>query len=165
MISSPRILSVMESLAILLFGVWVAYIMDREGVIFTSSAAESATILAGLTSFYGTMLGFVIAIVSFLFSSADKRDFFILRVSKSYRSHWSIFKGALYSCFLATFLSLSGLIAVWLSILHELHCVAIVAAGAWVLVRLILVVWAVKSMIDAEVRLGTQARKGISPMR
>jgi len=40
--------------------------------------------------------------------------------------------------------------------------IAIISASVWVFIRLVRVVWVMKHMIDAEVRIGNQKRAALS---
>jgi hypothetical protein len=136
--------------------------IDRGWLVFIEGGSDNIAVLSALVGFFGTMLGFVIGVVTFLFGASDNNAFRVLRASESYRAHWSIFKGALFSCFVATFLSVGAIIAAWFSILYKLHGAAVVGAGLWVFVRLIRVVWVLKHLIDGEVRLGAASRERVS---
>lgn len=140
---------------------YLAIRVEPPNIEFISDHANYVAVLSALAGFFGTMLGFVIAVIIFLFGMAEVPAFAILRASRSYKSHWSIFKGALYSCFLATCLCVAALIAVWLSLTTMALNIAIISASVWVFIRLVLVVWVMKQMIDAEVRIGSQNRPSL----
>lgn len=155
-----RNLIFVDGLLATLAGLFLACLLYREtfGELAVDNA-QTIAILSALVNLFGTLLGFVIAMIALLFSAIEQPSFKILRASESYRIQWAIFKGALYSCFTATVLSVIGLFAAWVSMLGVgLKC-AIVAASIWVVIRLIRVVWVLKLMIEGEVRLGRELRK------
>jgi hypothetical protein len=121
-------------------------------------ANTSASILSGLAGFFGTMLGFVIAIVTFLLSVADNTAFVTLRASLSYSKHWAIFVGALYSCFAATSLAVSGLLVSCVGLFTSVHAIIIFAVSLWGLLRLALVLWVISKMVQGEIRIGHRSR-------
>jgi hypothetical protein len=134
---------------------------ENPRITFIDDATNNIAILSALVGFFGTMLGFVIAVITFLFGLSETPAFAVLRASKFYNSHWAIFKGALYSCFVATCLSVACLMAAWMGIQLKLPYIAVVSASLWVIARLSRVVWVLKHMIDGEVRSGGHSRASL----
>jgi len=147
------------ALASVAAGVWI----QRYGgaALIGSDRSNSLTVLAALLSLFGTMLGFIMAVIAFLFALVEKKSFTILRASRSYADHWSIFSGALSACAVATLASLCSLIAAWIDALPPWLLTLLFATTLWSVGRLARVVWVIKKMIQAEVRLGRDLRPEI----
>lgn len=151
-----------EGAALAVFGIaiaWLAHRSEPPRIAFSTETSDAIAVMAALAGTFGTLLGFAIAVIVFLFSVIGNPAFAVLRASSSYGVQWAIFKGALYACFVAAAFSITGLCAAWCSLLSTWHEVLIVLSSAWAVLRLARVVWVVKHMIDAEVRLGAMSRK------
>ena len=138
---------------------WVYFFGGKE--IIQASQPHQMAVLSALLGFCSTLLGFVIAVVAFLFGLVEKPAFRILRASRAYREHWAIFRGALRACAAASLISLVALVwggsqglPVWLF-------VALFGSVGWLLVRMGRVVWVLEKMMDAEIRLGANSRSSI----
>jgi hypothetical protein len=138
---------------------WLARGSEPPRIAFLVAPSDTIAVMAALAGTFGTLLGFAIAVIAFLFSVSGNPAFGLLRASKSYGVQWAIFKSALYACFVATAASVTGICAAWCSLLSKWHEVLIVLSSVWALLRLARVVWVMKHMIDAEVRLGCLSRK------
>jgi hypothetical protein len=119
------------------------------------------SLASSLVSVFGTMLGFVIAAVTFLFGLVDKEPFRVVRASHSYSDHWAIFRSAMRACAAATLASLVGAITVWIG-KPPLWIVALVfATTLWLIARVARVLWVIEQMIKAEIRVGANTREGV----
>jgi hypothetical protein len=141
-------------------GLWLYQYGGAELVV--SFRSNNITVLTALLSLFGTLLGFIIAVVAFLFSLVDKKAFNIFRASRSYADHWSIFNSALNACAAATLASLCGLIAACIDALAPWLVTLILSTTLWSIGRFARVVWVIKKMIQAEVRLGMGMRPEVT---
>lgn len=139
------------------FAVWL-YLRDGAKVFIHVGMADSLTVASALMGVFGSLLGFILASITFLFGIVDRESFRVLRASHSYPDHWAIFASALRACAFASLTSLCGLIAVWLGSLPLWLLVAMFATIAWSIARVARVVWVLQKMIEAEVRIGRSTR-------
>lgn len=145
-------------LVVVLIG-WAYFFDGREAI--QASQPNQIAILSALLGFCSTLLGFVIAVVTFLFGLVEKPAFRILRASRAYSEHWAIFRGALRACAAASLVSLVALVWGGSQSLPVWLIVALVGSVGWLLVRMGRVVWVLEKMMDAEIRLGANSRGSI----
>jgi hypothetical protein len=148
------------ALASVATGIWLYGYGGAE--LIGNNRSDNLTVFSALLSLFGTTLGFIIAVIAFLFGLVDKKAFNILRASRSYTDHWAIFSGALNACAAATLASLCGLIAAWIEALAPWLLALVLATTIWSVGRLARVVWVIKKMIQAEVRLGIEVRSDLA---
>lgn len=123
----------------------------------TSDAITAASAIAGMCA---GLLGFLIAVVTFLLSMADNKNWAVFRLSNSYRIHWGIFKHAMVACFVSTLLSAAALLCLVYAAVPAFLTVTLAAALLWLAFRLCRVLWAIGMIIDAEVAFASNMRKG-----
>lgn len=148
------------TLVVAVSAAFAAWLYFGAGATFFSleRSSDNLAVAAALVSLFGTLLGFIIAAITFLFGIVDKEAFKILRASFSYRDHWRIFKSCLNACALATLLSVVALVCFWIKVLPLVVLVVAFAAVILSVARIGRVVWVIGHMIDAEVRLGNETR-------
>ena len=154
-----RFLLAHEGLIALAIGALAAFFCYTHGAFDISGKSDNISACSALASLFGTLLGFAIATITFLFSTTGQKELIPLRASKSYEVHWQIFGGLLTSTLTATLLSVVGL---WLSLagrLTQLHTSLLVGASIWVAFRVCRVVWVMLKLIAAEVAAGNRTRQ------
>src|SRR5262249_18332911 len=142
------------------FAVWI-YLYGGKQFFDPERPSDNIAVAAALIGLFGTLLGFIIAAITFLFGIVDKDAFRILRGSVSYADHWSIFKGCLRSCALTTFVALTVLLCFWVKVVPFGLLVLAFGATGLSIVRIGRVVWVIQHMINAEVRMGNATRQNL----
>ena len=139
------------------FTIWIYH--EGRPVLSSLDRSSQLSVISTFLSLSGTLLGFVIAAITFLFGIIDNHAFRIVRASRSYRDHWAIFRGAMRACAVATLSSLVGVVVVSFDATPRWLEVLLFAAILWMTIRLARVVWVIEKMIEAEVRLGANTRE------
>ena len=86
------------------FAVWL-YRYNGARLFDVERSSDNIAVAAALVALFGTLLGFIIAAITFLFGIVDKDAFRVLRSSNSYADHWGIFQGCLRACAVSTLFS------------------------------------------------------------
>jgi hypothetical protein len=139
------------------FAFWL-YLYDGSQYVRLEGSGETIAILVAFMGLFGTLLGFIIATITFMFGFMDKNAFDGLRANHSYASHWAIFKGCLRSCAFATLMSFCGVVALWINAMPLALLVIIFGSTVWLIARFARVLWVMQNMIDANVRMGSATR-------
>ncbi len=156
--------------------VWRRHFLVIEGVVAWASAlaiwwwlhwagidtlvrnSDNIAIVSAFAQSYASILGFMVAAITFLFGIVDRERFAVLRASKSYAVHWQIFKGALTAAFCATSIGFGSLVLMLSGTVPGWMLLGLIGTGLWTGVRLGRVVWALLNMINGEVAAGWKSR-------
>lgn len=117
------------------------------------------SIIAILASLYGSMLGFLLAVMTLLYGAVDQSRFMLLRKSKRYANLWGVFRSAIRSCAISLIASVLSLIWIWLK--RPGVGILIITSGFFILVvvRMARVVWILEKLMDIEVARGLKERQ------
>lgn len=137
------------------FGLWQLYSEKR---IVVERSGDNIAILSAIAQAFASLLGFIIAAITFLFGLADRPELQRLRISHSYMAHWGIFKGALCASAFATLSGVVSLIAIAWGPLPSLIVILLAGSGTWLTLRMARVVWALMQMINGEIAIGRHKR-------
>lgn len=121
--------------------------------------SQLVSIVSILASLYGSILGFLLAVLALLFGSIAEDKFRLLRESKPYNDLWWIFRSAIRSCAFALVISVISLAWIWFK--HPSIIVLVVMFGCFVLVVLRIggVVWILEKLMDVEIAKGRRERE------
>ena len=149
---------VIEGVAAVAISLLIWRWLQRAGLDTLARNSDNIAVVSALAQGSASILGFMIAAITFLFGIVDREQFAILRASRSYRAHWRIFKSALTASFCATTIGFASLVLLMQGALPSGMVLGIIATGLWMAIRLWRVVWALLNMIDGEIAAGWKSR-------